>query len=185
MSTSTARRELLRTATAEAHQGLDARVGTLDLTHYDHYRRFLIGNAAALLAVEALLEHARVTERFPDWPQRSRRASMLADLAGLGATVEPLQWSRVMPDRAEMFGIIYVLEGSRLGARMLLPRAQASPDPRIRENCRFLSAQQPTLWREFLHELESASEPSDQNALLAGALDTFELFTRSFEQALA
>lgn len=174
------RRERLRAATAAAHAALDASVSGLELERVDDYRRFLRGNAAALLAAEALLEQAAVAQRFADWPQRSRRAFIVADLEGVDARVDPLTWVRAIPKHAEMFGMIYVLEGSRLGARSLLPRVQASAEPRVSANCRFLSAQQPHLWRVFLEQLESETTADDEPAVIAAALDTFALFQRSF-----
>ncbi|MET0660430.1 MAG: biliverdin-producing heme oxygenase [Steroidobacteraceae bacterium] len=183
---STAGRRLrLREATSAAHASLDARASTLDLEQLEDYRRFLIGNAAAVLAAESVLERAAVTDCFADWPQRSRRKLILEDLHGLGSSTRALRWKRPIPSRAEIFGIVYVLEGSRLGARMLLPRAQASGSPVVRANCRFLSAQQPMLWRVFLERLESADDAADEQAVVAGAQDAFALFERSFSLALA
>ncbi|MET0987909.1 MAG: hypothetical protein ABW034_21125 [Steroidobacteraceae bacterium] len=68
---------------------------------------------------------------------------------------------------------------------MLLPRAQARSSVDVQANCRFLSAQQPTLWRAFLERLESADEAGDEQAVITGVLDTFALFERSFSLALA
>lgn len=183
--TSATRRLRLREATAAAHAALDARAGVLDLSRLDDYRRFLRGNASALLAAEALLEQAGVITCFADWPQRSRRDLICADLSGLELQVAALPWERSVPSRAEMFGMVYVLEGSRLGARMLLPRVQDSADACVRANSRFLSAQQPALWRAFLAQLESAADAADERAVIGAAVDTFELFARSFSLALA
>jgi heme oxygenase (biliverdin-IX-beta and delta-forming) len=185
MSANSNRRERLRQATAESHQALDHRVAGLDLTRSDHYRLLLEANAAALIPAELTVEQGGVMDVLPDWPRRSRRALIRADLEQLGAALEPLSWDRPAPSIPELFGILYVLEGSRLGARMMLPRVQASRDERVRAATRFLGATEPALWREFLHRLEAADFDDNDDALVRGALGTFALFARAFERTLA
>src|SRR6185437_4912001 len=112
-------RDRLKQATAQAHRELDARLGALDLGRLQGYRRFLEISAAALLPLEAALEAAGVAAIFADWPWRSRRAAIAPDLARVGGSLRVFE-SEPTLTRNAMFGTLYVLEGSRLGAKYLL-----------------------------------------------------------------
>src|SRR6201996_9611544 len=147
-------RDRLRQATAEAHRTLDAWLGAFDLARLDGYRRFLEINAAALLPLEASLEAAGVATIFPDWPWRSRRAAIAADLARIGGSLRPLGEAPEF-NRAAVFGTLYVLEGSRLGAKFLRRSIAASTDPVISRATAYLDhGSGQNLWQGFLHRLE-------------------------------
>lgn len=173
------RRASLRAATQRMHHDLDEKVTDLDLTSLADYRRFLRASATALIGIEALLVRAGVEELLPDWSQRARTPALLADLRRLGSTASPFELRRAAPTAAEMFGILYVLEGSRLGSRVLLARVQQASDATVRSATAYLSANDPHLWRSFLLTLEAAVD-IDGSASTAGAIYAFALFQRSF-----
>ncbi len=100
------RRNSLRGATDHLHRDLDRLTSAFNLADVAHYRRFLQANAAALIAIEQLLENAGVAQLLPDWPERSRRAAILADLHSLEAEVQPLALRRAAPTPPEMFGVL-------------------------------------------------------------------------------
>jgi heme oxygenase len=183
------RRNSLRGATEHLHRDLDRIAAAFDLSDVNHYRRFLQATAAALIAIEQLLENAGVAQLLPDWPQRSRREAILSDLRELDADVQPFALRRAAPTTPEMFGILYVLEGSRLGARMQLAQVSASADPRVRNASSYLRHGQPGpeypggLWRSFLEQLQSHAAADDQTLTVSGAVYAFTLFIRSFRQA--
>jgi heme oxygenase len=179
------RRQQLRESTAGAHHRLDSQVARLDLSRLEDYRRFLQANGSAVIAVEALLDRAHVDALCPDWPARKRGVNVRADLTGLGIEPLTMTWAHELPKPAELFGMLYVLEGSRLGGRFLLPRVQASIDERVRANVRFLSPQSPAMWSGFLDLLESSAAAADVDGLITGAHDTFALFEQSFSLVLA
>ena len=82
-----------------------------------------------------------------------------------------------------MFGMLYVLENTRLSFAPLLQRALASPDASVTEASSFLSAQDPGLWTSFAAELESDPATADQAQVVAGAIYAFTIYIRSFERA--
>jgi heme oxygenase len=178
------RRNSLRGATDHLHRDLDRLVEGFKLSDIAHYRRFLQASAATLIAIEQLLESAGIAELLPDWPSRTRRAAVLADLQSLGAQVQPLALRRTAPTPAEMFGIAYVLEGSRLGAQILLERVLASDDENVRNAASYLRAES-DLWRTFLQQLETHEVADDQTQTVSGAVYAFTMFIRSFSQAAA
>jgi heme oxygenase len=173
-------RHRLRTATAEAHAGLDEQIRALDLCTRPDYRRFLEASAAALLPLEAALIEAGVTRIFPDWELRSRRRAMLRDLARVGGAARPL----AVPARLDFDGVLgtmYVLEGSRLGAKVLLKAVAQSSDAALTEATAYLrhGAGQ-HLWQSFLVLLERHAEAlSDETGAVNAARRAFDLFTEA------
>ncbi|MGC2777291.1 MAG: biliverdin-producing heme oxygenase [Bradyrhizobium sp.] len=174
-------RDTLKAATAAAHHALDESLGQFDLTTTAHYRHFLQASAAALLALEMALEQAGVAGLIADWPQRRRAQAISADLADLNGVVAPLPWSLQPLDRSGMFGTLYVLEGSRLGAAYLLRVVAASADPRVRRATRYLRhGAGEGLWRGFPSQLER--EPvtqEDEIRMIASAREAFAMFARA------
>lgn len=177
-------RNRLRDATGEAHRELDAQFTAFDLTGISGYRRFLQANAAALLPLEDALVAAGVAGIFPDWPERARSASIVADLQRLGLglpsaiPVPPLSRNGVL-------GTMYVLEGSRLGAKFLLKAIADAPDSRIAQAAAYLGhGIGKRLWQSFLARLadEHLSERDEAEAV-GGAQAAFAAFERAADRA--
>jgi heme oxygenase len=107
--------------------------------------------------------------------------------------VQPLALRRTAPTAPEVFGILYVLEGSRLGAQLLLEQVLASDDENVRNASAYLRHGQsgpsgeavPNLWRSFLQQLETNDAADDQTQTVSGAVYAFTMFIRSFSQAAA
>jgi heme oxygenase (biliverdin-IX-beta and delta-forming) len=79
---------------------------------------------------------------------------------------------------AHQFGMLYVLEGSRLGARLLARNARAHADARVRSATRYLRhGENERFWQSFLSALE-ASEPTRRatTEAVAGAKAAFLMF---------
>jgi heme oxygenase (biliverdin-IX-beta and delta-forming) len=177
-------RDRLKDATAAAHRDLDTQFAAFDLASRRGYRQFLEASAAALLPLEAALEQAGVGGVFADWAQRSRRAAIIADIDRLGGAIRPLRSAGPL-NRNSLFGTLYVLEGSRLGAKFLLRMIAHSADPHIGGATAYLShgAGQP-LWRSFLARLESEAVSSDgETEAIAGARRAFAMFAQAAVRA--
>lgn len=175
-------RERLREATSAAHRDLDAQLSGFDLTSPAGYRRFLQASAAALLPLEAALVAAGVERIFPDWIERSRSAAIIADLWCLGSSVPrtvpvpPLTSSGVL-------GTMYVLEGSRLGAKFLLKSVTDAADPRLSGATGYLGhGAGKRLWQSFLTKL-ATEEPRDGDEVIVAARTAFAAFERAAERA--
>jgi heme oxygenase (biliverdin-IX-beta and delta-forming) len=177
-------RDRLKQATAEAHRDLDAGLGVLDLNRLQGYRRFLEINAAALLPLESALETSGVAGIFADWPRRARRSAITADLLKVRGSALPLEGLPTL-SRKTMFGALYVLEGSRLGAKFLLRTVAASADPVIPSATAYLNhGAGQHLWQSFLRALER--EPfslADEADVMMGAGLAFSMFARSADRA--
>ena len=175
-------REKLKAATASAHRALDARLSAFDLTTIDGYRRFLEASAAALLPLETALERSGVSDLLADWPQRSRRAAIASDLAGIGGVANPLPPMTAI-NRQQMWGTVYVLEGSRLGARYLLREVANAAEPQIAAATSYLRhGNGLPLWRTFLEQLEREEvTPEGEADMISGAQRAFAMFARAAE----
>jgi heme oxygenase (biliverdin-IX-beta and delta-forming) len=170
-------RDRLRSATAAAHARLDAQLGAHSLQDLAGYRRFLEANAAALLPLENALVAAGVAQIFPDWELRSRRRAILDDLVRVDGKARPLPAPAPL-DLGGMLGTMYVLEGSRLGAKVLLRAIAQSADPVVTNATAYLrhgAGRQ--LWPSFLAVLEhhAATLPGEASAV-DGALTAFDWF---------
>lgn len=179
-STTNDLRSVLRNATAPAHARLDALFGQSDLQTLSGYRGFLEAHAIAVLPLEADLVRSGVEQLFVDWPSRSRSRALSADLISLGGRIRALA---TLPrlDVEGVLGTMYVLEGSRLGARFLLRRVQQSADPAVARTTAYLShGAGSQLWPSFLATLERhAAEIGDPAGVVAAARWTFGVFERA------
>jgi heme oxygenase len=178
-TTPTDRRTLLRQATHDLHCELDALAGQLDLRQHADYCKYLLATAGPVIGLEVALEANHVEDIIGDWPHRRRRFSLALDLHALGLTVDAIE----VPQRwtaSGMLGAVYVLEGSRLGAQVLLKRVEQSDDQRVLAACHFLSGSDPTLWASFLRTLENADGAFDVNEMVAAARETFAIFGATF-----
>jgi heme oxygenase len=161
----------LRAATRPLHDRVDVAFSGFDLGDWDSYGRFLITHARATMGAEACLES------YPGLPQwRPRTELLLHDLAVLGLRA-PRPVALGLPiNPAARWGVLYVLEGSRLGGAVLLRRTPPQ-FPRM-----FLSARHDGAeWRNLLTAIENeAGTASDWAAgLEEGARACFELYIQS------
>jgi heme oxygenase len=175
-------RERLRDATSAAHRELDTQLSSFDLTVLSGYRRFLEASAGALLPLEAALVEAGVAKMFPDWPERVRSDAIAVDLERLGkeahATVSVLPLTR-----SGMIGTMYVLEGSRLGAKFLLKTVADAADPRIGEATAYLGhGAGKRLWQSFLARL-AIEEACDEDEAIEAARSAFAAFEQAADRA--
>ena len=104
----------LREATEDAHERVDARFGAHDLTDRGDYIRFLIDHGRALGGAEAYLSNVG-----PHLAWRPRLPLIAADLAALGQELPAPSPLDLPIDKAIADGVVYVLEGSRLGGQIL------------------------------------------------------------------
>jgi heme oxygenase (biliverdin-IX-beta and delta-forming) len=167
----------LRDATRAAHDRVDAIFASADLRSREGYRQFLCAHAAAFLPVEAALEAHGIGRIVADWSSRSRGELLRADLEEIGAHAVPDAAPCVLTgDEPALLGAVYVLEGSRLGGRVLA-RSVAPGLP-----VRYLSAAPAEAggWRKLLALLEVSlySEARIASAV-AAATSVFDRFEKA------
>ena len=165
---------LLREATHAAHERLDGLFASFDLGSDAGYRRFIGAQASAMLPVEAALGDGGAEQVVDDWPSRRRSDALLADAAALGVTPRPVA-APVFDSLPSVAGALYVVEGSRHGARHLV-RQVAAGFP-----LRFLDIDQvPGNWGKLLDRVDMILySPDTRDKAVTAALATFDCFERA------
>jgi heme oxygenase len=167
----------LRAATRASHDAVDAAFGDFDLSDRAAYRRFLVAHARALPPAEGAMQALAFARTLPP------RTPLLArDLVELSEPM-PVPLAFASQDEAAAWGVLYVVEGSRLGG-VMLARSVAPDLP-----ARYLDAgHAPGQWRAIRHAIDAAGVGASEAwhaALLAGAVATFDLYAQAAQQDTA
>ena len=172
--------DAIREATCDSHRRLDLALSWLDLAQPRYYAGFLRSQADALFPLEHALEAGGIAEILPDWPQRARSAALEQDLTLMDVSATPFPAPR-FDGPAQMLGAMYVLEASRMGARVMLARlAQQSDTSHATAYLKHGFGKR--FWPTFLAVLESHPvAQADTASVVKGA----ELSFAMFESALA
>lgn len=172
----------LREATDASHRSLDAALSRFDLSDAGDYRRFLAIHAMVLPPLEGALARADFERSCRGWRDSGRGRALRKDLVGLG--IEPVVL-RIVPrvSVAGAWGVAYVLEGSRLGGKILARRVAAGGEPLAIGNARFLSCASILPWPRFVERLEEAlASRCDLGAAIEGARMAFAMFEDALER---
>lgn len=141
-------REALRTRTRATHEAVDALFGRFDLTTAEGYRAFLHAHALAFLPLEGALDEFGADRLLPDWGARRRAPNLRADLADFAIDPPPTETVTVSSP-AQAWGILYVLEGSRFGGRIITRGVSAGLPTRY-----IGAGHAPGAWSAFLARME-------------------------------
>lgn len=171
-------RDRLRAATSDSHAALDARVAGWRIETPPGYRAFVSASVLAVAPLELALERAGVADWLPDWPARVRRIALARDLAALGLDT-PSFAAALVPSPDFGAGLLYVLEGSRLGARFLARQVRASGHGL--PLAYLTQGEGDDLWRSFLAWLEKPNVGTRTDEVEAGARYGFQCFSDAFE----
>jgi heme oxygenase len=169
---------MLRAATSELHALVDARFsGPFDRDE-EAYAGFLAALARVVVPLERALEQGGVEHVLPDWAERRRSEALANDLADLEEPLRDPMPVDPVDGEARQFGMLYVLEGSRLGGKLLLQRALAHPQQQVRSATRYLAhGADKAFWPSFVSRLESSEAvAASPDEAVAGARAAFTLF---------
>ncbi len=175
-------RTVLRRETQADHATVDRLVQTLDLSALTGYTDFLRLHAAVLLPLERWLEHDGVAVELRDWPQRARSRALLNDLAHHGVRSVPQIDIALDRGFAARAGALYVIEGARLGSRVLANASEGCPSPLSRQF--LLHGRGRGYWPSFvkwLNGLELSRE--DVGVATAAARGVFRQYEKAFAHA--
>ena len=109
----------LKSATDPLHEQLDAALSRLNLADRGDYARFLKFQARTVPAIERELADSGLGEMVEGWCEARRGEALEQDLAGLGESMSAPASAPRIEGKAEALGAAYVLEGSRLGGKVL------------------------------------------------------------------
>lgn len=125
MSPQMTSRFALKAATDDIHRELDERLSSLDLAKEEDYRRFLQFQARSVPSVEQALASAGLEDLVDGWCAARRSKAIEADLQALGGSMPEQAPAPAIAGTAQLLGTAYVVEGSRLGSRVLRRRVAA------------------------------------------------------------
>lgn len=172
----TAAHEILRAATRDDHSRVDDAFNHFDLGEARSYRSFLTAHARAVQPIEWALSAARPRRNW-----RSRVPLLEDDLRKLGERLPAANELYDLNGSGELSGMLYVLEGSRLGGGVLSARVGTGLP------VSYLSAvHQKGEWRGMLlaFDARAAAEPPEWLVeALEGARRAFALFVKAAELA--
>jgi len=169
----------LRDFTRGDHERLDALVG-----HFGDgrtYARYLEGMAAFRAPVERALSEIDLPDSFGTWRPGLIADELAQDLGDLGRHAAPDDGEFRLPaDREGLLGVLYVLEGSALGARVLVRRAAALGFT-AQHGARHLAAQtsRPQAWPQFVALLDGIGPEGMERAAEAARM-TFKAAIDAF-----
>ena len=163
---------IVRTRTAAAHEAIDAAFSQFNLGNRASYIQFLRVHGRVVPAIEGALKDAA---HLPAWQARS--AYLMRDLGAFEIRVpKPMTIAGTL-SAGEMLGLLYVLEGSRLGSRLLLRRVGPG------FSAHYLSSvHEPGEWSAFTKALNERGEVEGASWLegvVAGANYGFHLYQRA------
>lgn len=167
--TTTPRRFALRDGTWPLHQKLDALIGPL--TDLQAYRRYLVSVGQLRMGVEASLSPIQWPSFFENWRPTFLSAPLQADMHDLQVSCKNHATIKSPGSVSELLGMLYVLEGSALGARILVKQA-ASLDLTSSFGARHLAVQTDVSnasWQTFLALLEKAPAFDAQIAITSAS----------------
>jgi heme oxygenase len=160
-------RTRLRAETAAEHRRTEAGFAAVcaALSDAHCYGAFLLAHARAFPAIGRALSAGL---GWPAWPARWR--ALESDLAALALGAPPALTVAPAASRAAALGMAYVLEGSRLGAALLLARVPAGFPAAY-----LAGGQDRAPWRRLLGLLETI-DTDEAAAAVAGAKTAFRAF---------
>ncbi len=186
------RRFALKRATDDAHSRVEKIVQDAGMfSSRAAYLRYLRATWEMRARFEGLLDRNGAGELWTDWPERKIAGLVAQDITDLGGA----DLGRAVNARSgltenvtgplkpgELVGVLYVLEGSSLGARVLVKLAtEMGLTPSFGARHLFRQAADRNAWRDFVNLMQSASEPPCHNA----ANRTFEAFAAAYSRHAA
>ncbi|WP_293935138.1 biliverdin-producing heme oxygenase [Iodobacter sp.] len=183
------RTQALKALTTDTHDQLDKRImANKPFASADNYARFLIAQYGFLRDCDPLYDNPDLAALFPDLAERRRYDRIAADIADLGRelpahdVLAPVEHKQDIPTA---LGWMYVTEGSKLGAAILLKMAgtlgfteefgarhlAGAPEGRARN------------WREFTSVVDGMAFSDEEEArLVAGAKAAFTRMNNHLDQ---
>ena len=158
---------------------MDAAIGSFsDRTSYERYLKQMY---AFRMPIERALDALAWPSHLGTWRARAIGDLIEADLRDLDLAVPRIETTDLDLDGDGLLGVLYVLEGSSLGSRLLYRRAEALGLSASFGARHLAQASGPESWRDFLGLLETQHE-LDLDEATAASLATFRAAEAAFAQ---
>lgn len=168
----------LRARTAAAHARVDDAFSAYDLGNRTDYKAFLLAHSRALPVAEKLIQSDRALPTL-----RARTVLLEQDMKALDQAMPsllpfaPFAAAGGRHAAAAAWGILYVVEGSRLGGGILARRVAAELPTAYLD-----ALHQPGEWSKFRQALDTEAAQHDAawiDTAVQGAKACFDLYERS------
>ncbi len=176
------RRFALKRATDEAHTRVEEIVqGAGMFASREGFKRYLAATFEMRARYERLLDRDGAEQVWARWPSRRIAGLVAQDIADLGGVAEAREANLQQAlSPAELIGVLYVLEGSSLGARVLVKSvADIGLTARFGARHLFRQAGDRGAWRSFLAMMAAAPDAPCE----ATANATLEAFAAAYRKA--
>jgi heme oxygenase len=169
-------RRHLQAATAILHDTVERHFAPGRMTR-SAYIQYLTMNRP-LASIELALEAAQIRCVLPDWDMRRRRFVLASDLRTMGISTAEARAICISDDLGTLLGWSYVLEGSRLGARVIFKAIASTGDQELIGATRFLRhGVEMALWTTFTAALSRIdNDPSAIECACKAASAAFNIF---------
>ena len=166
----------LRSSTHHLHNLIDSRFDLASLSGKVAYSSFLLANWP-FASIEAALERSGIHDVLPDWDKRRRREALAFDLKYYGISPPRISRMEIARDHGTLLGWSYVLEGSRLGASMILRAINRSGEQPARAALFLHHGDGEHLWQSYKVALSKIDrDPSAISNACEGAKLAFHCF---------
>jgi heme oxygenase len=174
----------LRSSTCDLHHLVDGGFDLTSISDAPGYSVFLLSNWP-FASIEVALESAGIHRVLPDWDKRRRREALAMDLSQFGISLPAIGPLEIGSDLGTLLGWSYVIEGSRLGAGMIL-RAITRHGEQVPQGTRFLRrGADENLWSTFRLALSRIDDDSSATSnACAAAVRAFQYFLAARDPVL-
>ncbi|WP_422102339.1 biliverdin-producing heme oxygenase [Vreelandella sp.] len=178
--------QLLRQGTLADHRQVDHHAALRDLLRpevsLEHYGAALACLYPAIAGLEHALSHA--SKRHPSYTLTLREPLLRDDVQRLHQPVLPA-WGFAAPANVyEWVGMLYVLEGSRLGGEVIARHTQGCLGEQIPSRFFTQTPLTPAAWAGFWRFAEATCPKDAWPVAVKGARDAFQEFTEALTNAL-
>lgn len=186
----------LKENTHSTHDALDKRIMSLDpFSSVALYSQFIRTQARLQQITTAWYQNTELHVLFPDLAERDRLQAVKQDCRDLGLSEQDMKTDAEaalhaqVANQFEALGWLYTVEGSNIGAAILLKHAKKHLGLSETHGARHLTGHgegRGLYWRRFKEALDAIELTAAQRALaLKGARDAFAFTRRSVEELLA
>jgi heme oxygenase len=176
------RRFALKRATNDAHDRVESVVRDAGMFETrEGFQRYLAATYEMRARFEFLLDANRAERVWADYPTRKIADLVAQDIADLGGlSMAPEQGEEKNCSAGELLGVMYVLEGSSLGARILVKSvANMGLSSSFGARHLFRQAEDRDAWRSFIAAMDACPEPPCHDTARA----TFDAFATAYRKA--
>ncbi len=195
MSTTLSLSNYLREGTHDLHDVLDKRVMQINpFSDIEHYRDFLRMQLRLHAAAESLYHNDQLLTLLPELTERSRLNDVIQDCLDVGLDKhlqiddQRLASDVDIADHFAGIGWLYTLEGSTLGAAMLLKHAKSKLELSETYGAHHMAAHsdgRAIHWKQFKSMLDNLDlDEIQRKQALAGATQAFLFVTQAVDEIM-